>query len=45
MAKGQKRGNRELKKPKAVKSPPVAAPSALATRGMLGPNNLFKKKA
>jgi len=28
MAKGQKRGNRELKKPKAAKKPAVAATSS-----------------
>jgi hypothetical protein len=43
MAKGQKRGNRELKKPKATK--PAAAPAAtsLASKGVLAANP-FKKK-
>ena len=30
MAKGQKRSNRELKKPKAAKKPPVVASSAFS---------------
>jgi hypothetical protein len=32
MAKGQKRGNREAKKPKQEKKAPAAEPSSLTTR-------------
>jgi hypothetical protein len=45
MAKGQKRSNRELKKPKAKK--PVAgaaATAALPARGFLTPGSVPKKK-
>ena len=44
MAKEQKRGNREVRKPKAAKPPVVAATSSLLTKGMLTPVGLPKKK-
>ena len=44
MAKGQKRGNREIRKPKANKPPPAAAASPL-TKGMLFPISISKKKS
>lgn len=43
MAKEQKRGNREIKKPKKKKES-SAAPSGL-TKGMTASNGLSKKKA
>jgi hypothetical protein len=43
MAKEQKRGNREIKKPKKKKEP-AAAPVGL-TKGMTSSNGLAKKKA
>jgi hypothetical protein len=43
MAKGQKHGNREIKKPKKKKEP-VAAPIGL-TKGMTSSNGLSKKKS
>jgi hypothetical protein len=45
MAKGQKRGNRETRKPKTKKEPPVASVSNLLTRGMPTPVSLPKKKS
>lgn len=42
MAKGQKRSNREIKKPKQKKEP-AAAPSGL-TKGMTSANGPPKKK-
>ena len=44
MAKGQKRGNREIRKPTAKKQPPAEATPAVMTRGMLSPISLLKKK-
>jgi hypothetical protein len=44
MAKGQKRSNREIRKPKAKKQPAIEAPPAVLTRGMLSPISLPKKK-
>jgi hypothetical protein len=44
MAKGQKRTNREIRKPKATKQPATAAAPAVLTRGMLSPINPPKKK-
>jgi hypothetical protein len=43
MAKGQKRGNREIRKPKANKPPPAAVASPL-TKGMLSLSGIPKKK-
>jgi hypothetical protein len=45
MAKGQKRGNRETRKPKTKKEPPVANVSNFLTRGTPTPVNLPKKKS
>jgi hypothetical protein len=45
MAKGQKRSNRELKKPKAKKPVAGAAPAALPARGFVNPSGGPKKKA
>ena len=42
MAKGNKRGNREAKKPKQVKIAPVTAPQF--EKGGLAPAALLKKK-
>lgn len=42
MAKGNKRGNREVKKPKQVKAAPVATP--LFEKGTLAPAATPKKK-
>jgi hypothetical protein len=44
MAKGQKRGNREIRKPKAHKPTAAAATSVLA-KGALSPISLPKKKS
>lgn len=44
MAKGQKRGNREIRKPKADKPPAAAATSTFLTKGTLAPTSLSKKK-
>jgi hypothetical protein len=44
MAKAQKRGNREIRKPKANKLPAVAAPAAVLTKGALAPVGFPKKK-
>ena len=44
MAKGQKRGNRETRKPKTKKEPPVANVSSLL-KGMSTPVSLPKKKS
>ena len=43
MAKGQKRSNREIRKPKAKKQPVAEATPAVTTRGMLSPISLPKK--
>jgi hypothetical protein len=45
MAKGQKRGNRETRKPKTKKEPPVATGANLLTRGAPTPVSLPKKKS
>jgi hypothetical protein len=45
MAKGQKRGNRETRKPKTKKEPPVANVSNFLTRGTPTPVSLPKKKS
>jgi hypothetical protein len=44
MAKGQKHGNREFKKPKAVKAAVAASPSASMTKGALAPIAYPKNK-
>jgi hypothetical protein len=44
MAKGQKRGNREIRKPKANKPPVAGATPALSAKRMLAPINILKKK-
>ena len=43
MAKGQKRSNREIRKPKAEKAPAVAAPVTFG-KGTLATINAPKKK-
>jgi hypothetical protein len=45
MAKGQKRSNRELKKPKAKKPVAGTVPAVLPARGFLTPGSVPKKKA
>ena len=45
MAKGQKRGNRETRKPKTKKEPPAANVSYVLTRGTPTPVSLPKKKS
>ena len=44
MAKGQMRSNREAKKPKQVKKPIDASPSASLTKGMVSVAGNNKKK-
>jgi hypothetical protein len=44
MAKGQKHGNREFKKPKAVKAAVAASPSASVTKSALAPIAYPKNK-
>ncbi len=44
MAKGQKRSNREIRKPKAKKQPTAEATPAVLTKGMLSPISPPKKK-
>jgi hypothetical protein len=44
MAKGQKRSNREIRKPKANKPTATAATSSVLTKGMLAPVSTPKKK-
>ncbi len=44
MAKEQKRGNREIRKPKAKKSPAPVAGAALPARGLLAKPDTPKKK-
>ncbi len=44
MAKGQKRSNREIRKPKANKPAPAAAASAVFAKGALTPAGGAKKK-
>lgn len=45
MAKGQKRGNREIRKPKANKPLAAAATLSLPINGMLSPISIPKKKS
>lgn len=45
MAKGQKRGNRETRKPKTKKEPPAPTVSSLLTRGTPTPVSPPKKKS
>jgi hypothetical protein len=45
MAKGQKRGNRETRKPKTKKEPSVPTASSQLTRGAPTPVSLPKKKS
>jgi hypothetical protein len=44
MAKGQKRSNREIRKPKTVKAAASAAPTSLMAKGTLGSTSATKKK-
>jgi len=44
MAKGQKRSNREIRKPKVKKQPAAEATPAELTRGMLSPVSISNKK-
>jgi hypothetical protein len=44
MAKSQKRSNREVRKPKAVKPAATLEPSALQAKGSFGTVNLNNKK-
>lgn len=44
MAKGQKRSNREAKKPKQIKKPVENTPSANLTKGMASINSPSKRK-
>jgi len=44
MAKGQKRSNREIRKPKTTKQTVVEATPVVMTKGMLSPISLPKKK-
>jgi len=44
MAKGQKRGNREARKPKTSKQPAAQAMSTLLPKGTLVPLTVPKKK-
>jgi hypothetical protein len=44
MAEGQKRSNREIRKPKAKRPPVAGAPSTLSAKGTLAPINILKKK-
>jgi hypothetical protein len=43
MSKEQKRGNREIRKPKAVKQPEAGATPSVLTRGSLTPLAPIKK--
>ena len=45
MAKGQKRGNREIRKPKAKKPPAAVAVSTLSIKGMPAPAKTSKGKS
>ena len=45
MAKGQKRGNREIRKPKANKPTAAAAASSVLIKGTLTPVSIAKKKS
>jgi len=44
MAKGQKRNNRETRKPKAEKPAAVAAPTTLLAKAMVSSSNIVKRK-
>lgn len=44
MAKGRKRGNREIRKPKAIKPTAAAATSSVLTKGTLAPVSAPKRK-
>ncbi len=44
MAKGQRRGNREAKKPKQAKKPDEATPSINLTKGMASMSSSSRKK-
>ena len=44
MAKGQKRGNREIKKPKSAKTPTGVAVSILSPKGISPSASMPKKK-
>jgi hypothetical protein len=44
MAKGQKRSNRELKKPKAKKPAGTPATASVPARGLVNPPSVPKKK-
>jgi hypothetical protein len=44
MAKGQKRGNREIPKPKVNKPPAAAVASSTLAKGTLSPISISKKK-
>ncbi len=44
MAKGQKRSNREVKKPKQVKKPVEMTPSTNLTKGMTSMSSSSRKK-
>ena len=44
MAKGQKRNNRETRKPKAEKPTAVAAPTTLLAKAMVSSSNIVKRK-
>ena len=44
MAKGQKRSNREIKKPKANKSPAAGAPSSMSAKGRPALGGMPNKK-
>jgi len=45
MAKGQKRGNREVRKPKSAKAPAVASTTFLPSRDKPTPSAPAKKKS
>ncbi|WP_198017195.1 hypothetical protein [Methylocapsa acidiphila] len=45
MAKAQRRGNKEVRKPKAIKPTAAAATSSLLTKGALAPVSIAKKKS
>lgn len=45
MAKGQKRSNKEARKPKAKKKPEAPTASALLSKGMTSAANMPKEKS
>ncbi len=45
MAKGHKRGNREIRKPKANKPSPIAVPASLLGKRTLVPISIPNKKS